>query len=196
MPHLTYTIFPLLCICKLKVNGEIWMLVLNFLTPPFSALRFPNTRQPGGRQQVWQERSSTRSQELHSTLTNLLDSPYRWKYKHTLTCYFFVHPLQSTPPGVRPGLTHYNLRNRRGAVPAQENPVVDSESAHDFGRVVKHLASIAMRNSIKARVTLARREDSGPKFFSSDENWVSCVKSIVYLFMLSISINNFVDWPI
>jgi hypothetical protein len=71
----------------------------------------------------------------------------------------------------RPGLSHYNLR-RRTPAPSIHNPVVNSESADDFGKTVKHLARVAMRNNMMTRVTLERRHGmtGGPNCFSSDDD--------------------------
>ena len=60
---------------------------------------------------------------------------------------------------------HYNLRSRG---PTRNNPQVNTETAEDFSRTVKHLARVAVRNRMKARYSIQRQNDSR-LFFSSDD---------------------------
>ena len=79
-------------------------------------------------------------------------------------------PLQipTLPPGAMS--QRYNLRSHRGVLPTVSNPVVQSESAQDFGHMVRQMAKISQRNKTKAEITLSRNKKPNTKFFSSDED--------------------------
>ncbi len=73
----------------------------------------------------------------------------------------------------------YNLRNRKSDGLQRENPIVQEESALDFGRMIRHLSGISSRNHLKAKVVVQKLQQTpaagdsprpSTNFFSSDED--------------------------
>ena len=51
-----------------------------------------------------------------------------------------------------------------------QQPQLNTESAEDFSRTVKHLAQVAVRNRMKACYTIERlKQNDSKSFFSSDD---------------------------
>ena len=63
----------------------------------------------------------------------------------------------------------YNLRNRRPGM--SSNPLVYTESPNTFGRHVKKLAMLAIKNRSRAIEQLSAQPAADVPLFSSDEDW-------------------------